>query len=101
MSNAELGAMQSSGRVQAPLNNAGVTHVTVPPNLQGFTPQPGSDSVFVEFDVPTDQLNIHDPTQGWGRVFGPGSLEARYAARKGLPTPSSMPSATNIRVRNP
>ena len=47
MSQAEYDAMQSSGRVQAPLNGPGATHVTVPPNPSAFTPQPSSGSIFV------------------------------------------------------
>jgi hypothetical protein len=101
MSTDELEAMQNSGTVQAPSNGAGATHVTAPPNPKAFTPQPGSDSVFVEFDVPNSQLNIHDPSQGWGRVFGPGSLEARFATSQGLPAPTSMPPALNIKVITP
>lgn len=96
MSQDEFEAMQSSQTVQAPLNGAGATHVTVPPNPAAFTPQPSSGSVFVQFDVPSSQLNLSDPSQGWGRVFGPGSLEARYATWKGLPVPTQMPPAFNI-----
>jgi hypothetical protein len=96
MSQDEFGAMQSSDTVQAPLNGAGATHVTVPPNPAAFTPQPSSGSVFVEFDVPSSQLRINDPGQGWGRVFGPDSIEARLAARQGLPVPTQMPPAFNI-----
>ncbi|MEK7705918.1 MAG: RHS repeat-associated core domain-containing protein, partial [Myxococcota bacterium] len=94
MSQAEADAMAATGRVQAPMNGAGAAHVTVPPNPAAFDP-PLKSSTFVEFDVPASQLRLHDPTQGWGRVFGPGSLEARLAARKGLPVPSEMPPATN------
>ncbi|OJH41008.1 hypothetical protein [Cystobacter ferrugineus] len=97
MSEAEYKAMLESGRVQAPLNSAGATHVAVPPNASAFQPPPKSTH-FVEFDVPTEQLRIHDPVKGWGRVFGPGSLEARAAAAKGFAVPTEMPPATNIRV---
>jgi len=95
MSQAEADAMAASGRVQAPFNGAGATHVTVPPNPAAFAP-PASSSTFVEFNVPSSQLRIHDPGQGWGRVFGPDSIEARLAARKGLPVPTQMPTATQI-----
>lgn len=94
MSQGEADAMAETGRVQAPLNGAGATHVTVPPNPTAFDP-PRSSSVFMEFDVPESQLRVHDTSQGWGRVFGPDSLEARLAARKGLPVPTEMPPATN------
>ncbi|QRK08151.1 hypothetical protein JQX13_50820 [Archangium violaceum] len=100
MSEAEYKAMLESGHVQAPLNGAGATHVTVPPNASAFRPPPQSTH-FVEFDVPTSQLRIHDPVNGWGRVFGPGSLEARAAAAKGFAVPTQMPPATNIRVTVP
>jgi RHS repeat-associated protein len=96
MSQEEADAMAVSGTVQAPLSGAGATHVTVPPNPTAFTPQPSSGSVFIEFDVPSSQLRVNDPGQGWGRVFGPNSLEARYAASKGLPIPIQMPPATRI-----
>jgi hypothetical protein len=89
--------MAESGSVQAPLSGAGATHVTVAPNPQAFTPPPSS-SAFVEFSVPASQLRSHDVSRGWGRVFGPGSLEARLAARKGLPVPTEMPTATNQTV---
>lgn len=100
MSEAEHLAMIERGTVQAPLNGAAATHVTVPPNPSAFTPPPQS-TIFTEFNVPNSQLNIHDAANGWGRVFGPGSLEARLAASKGLPVPTSMPPATNIRKTNP
>lgn len=35
MSAAEAAAMNETGVVQAPLNGAGATHVTVPPNTTG------------------------------------------------------------------
>jgi len=97
MSEVEAKAMIEAGQVQEPFNGAGATHVTVPPNPGAFKPPPGSTK-FAEFDVPTAQLRVHDPGKGWGRVFGPGSLEARAAAAKGLPVPVSMPPATNIKV---
>jgi RHS repeat-associated protein len=100
MSHAEYDAMVESGQVQAPLNGAGATHVTVPPNPGAFTPPPQSD-IFATFEVPTDQLRIHDVGSGWGRVFGPGSLEARLAAKQGLPVPTEMPPATNIQNATP
>ncbi len=92
--------MLETGQVQASLNGAGATHVTVPPNASAFKPPPQSTH-FVEFGVPTGQLRIHDAGNGWGRVFGPDSLEARAAAAKGLPVPTAMPPATNIRVIKP
>ena len=100
MSEAEYKAMLESGQVQAPLNGAGAIHVTVPPNASAFKPPPQSTH-FVEFDVPTGQLRVHDTVNGWGRVFGPGSLEARAAAAKRLAVPTEMPPATNIRVTIP
>ena len=96
MSQAEADAMAASGRVQAPLNGAGATHVTVPPNPAAFTSQPSFASIFIEFNVPSSQLRISDPSQGWGRIFGPNSIEARLAARQGLPVTTQMPPATSI-----
>ena len=100
MSSEEHGAMVSTGRVQAPRNGSGATHVTVPADASSFTPPPESPD-FVTFDVPSSQLRIHDVGNGWGRVFGPGSLEARAAAAKGQPVPKSMPAATNIKLEKP
>jgi hypothetical protein len=100
MGDVEHAAMMKNKTVQAPLNGANATHVTVPPNASAFKPPPQSPN-FVEFDVPSSQLNIHDVGNGWGRVFGPGSLEARLAASKGLPVPPAMPPATNIRITKP
>jgi hypothetical protein len=66
MSEAEYKAMLDTGRVQAPHNGAGATHVTVPSNPERFTPATSESTHFVEFDVPTSQLRIHDKTQGMG-----------------------------------
>ena len=100
MSEAEYSSMVETEMVQAPFNGSNVSYVTVPPNSSGFIPKPPS-TVFAEFDVPSSQLRIHDPGNGWGRIFGPDSLEARLAASKGLPVPSAMPPTTNIRVTTP
>jgi hypothetical protein len=100
MSPVEHEAMTSTGRVQAPYNGAGATHITVPPNPLAFRPPPQS-TMFVEFNVPNSQLRVHDPNAGWGRVWGRGSLEARLAASKGLTVPSSMPPAFNIQDTTP
>lgn len=100
MSEAEHASMVDTNMVQAPFNGSNVSYVTVPPNSAGFIPKPPS-TVFAEFDIPSSQLRIHDPGNGWGRIFGPGTLEARSAASKGLPVPTSMPSATNIQIKTP
>ena len=97
MSQAEFDSMQQSGRVQAPFNGSGATHVTVPPAPAGFTPPRGS--IFVECEVPNSQLRVHDPGNGWGRVYGPGSLEARLAAKRGQSVPTEMPEVINIKLR--
>ena len=95
MSAAEAAAMNETGVVQAPLNGAGATHVTVPPNPSAFDPPRGSTQFF-EFDVANAQLRIHDAAQGWGRIFGPESFEARFMVSKGLTPPTAMPRASNI-----
>jgi hypothetical protein len=100
MSKAEFDAMVESGKVQIPDGPPGVTHVTVPPNADAFVPPPSS-TVFAEFDVPADQLRVHDRGQGWGRVFGPDSLEAKRATARGEPPPSGAPAATNIEDATP
>jgi len=95
--------MLSTNRVQAPENGSGVMYVLYPAN-----PGPGPDglgtgnpneAIYVEFDVPTQQFRWHDKGLGWGRVYGPGSLEARFAARKGTAVPTEMPEARNIKLR--
>jgi RHS repeat-associated protein len=98
MSEKETQSMLDTQLVQAPENGATALHVTVPPNPNAFKP-PARSTKFVEFDVPDSQLRIHDMGNGWGRVFGPGSLEAKVAEAKGLPTPTAMPPATNIDIR--
>lgn len=97
MSEAEYKAMLDTGRVQAPHNGAGATHVTVPSNPERFTPATSESTHFVEFDVPTSQLRIHDKTQGWGRVFEPDSFEARFMQKQGLTPPTEMPPALNLK----
>jgi RHS repeat-associated protein len=100
MSPDEFNAMNSTGQVQAPINGSGATHVTVPPNPSAFTP-PVQSSVFAEFNVANSQLRISDPSKGWGRIWGPGSLESRLAPQKGWQVPMRMPDATNIKDATP
>jgi hypothetical protein len=68
--------------------------VSVPPDPGSYqAAAPGS--VFVEFDVPTDQLT-QGGKSGWGIVYGPESIHGRLAARRGLALPPGMPEARNI-----
>jgi RHS repeat-associated protein len=88
MSQAELDAMTTSGRVQESFNN-GVTSVTVPPNPGLYRAAPTSD-IFTQFDVPTSSLN--GVGTGTAKIYGPNSI---FGPRLGI---TEMPPATNIVV---
>lgn len=86
MSQTELDAMTSSGRVQESFNN-GVTSVTVPPNPRLYRAAPTGD-IFTQFDVPTSSLN--GVGTGTAKIYGPNSI---FDPRLGI---TEMPQATNI-----
>jgi len=86
MSQTELDAMTTSGRVQESFNN-GVTSVTVPPNPGLYRAAPTSD-IFTQFDVPTSSLN--GVGTGTAKIYGPNSI---FGPRLGI---TEMPPATNI-----
>lgn len=88
MSQAELKAMQATGRVQESFN-AGVTSVTLPANPSAYGAARAGD-VFVRFDVPQSAIGAADGT--WGKIFGPSSI---FGPIKGI---TEMPPATNIVV---
>jgi hypothetical protein len=91
MSAEEFEAMRENGMVQE--SRTGTTHVALPADISAYEKQAAPGSVYVEFDVPVSSVK---PTQaGWAKVVGPNSVEARLAAKKGLPIPQ-MPAATNV-----
>jgi len=51
---------------------------------------------YVEFDGPSSSLKTTN--EGWAKIMGLNSLEARLAARKGEAIPE-MPEVTNIVVK--
>jgi hypothetical protein len=96
MSQGEYDAMVAEGRVQPTLEGLEAKSVTVPPDPDAFrAARPGS--VFVEFDVPAEQL-ARGGTSRWGIVFGPNSLYGRLAASRGKPV-SALPEVINIILR--
>ena len=80
------------------MNGVSVAPMTFPSNPTAFN-SPSRSTHFVEFNVPSSQLRVHDIGNGWARVFGPGSIEARLATSRGLTAPTKMPPATSIRLR--
>ncbi len=91
MSEAEHQKMVDSGFVQESFS--GTTHVGSPASQSAFGKQAKPGSFYVEFDVPTSSLK--QTQEGWAKVLGPNTVEARLAAHKGQPVPQ-MPKATNI-----
>jgi len=86
MSEAELTAMQQSGRVvESRLN--GVTSVTSPPNAMKWLTQT-EGTHFVEFSIPKDALRATDGVTG--KIFGPNSI---FGPKLGI---TEMPAATDI-----
>lgn len=89
MSQAEYEKMVKTGMVQE--SYSGTTHVANPASIEAF----GIGQIYVEFDVPTSALI--QTNEGWAKILGPNTIEARLAAKKGLPIPE-VPPATNIQV---
>ena len=88
MSQAELKAMQATGRVQESFN-VGITSVTLPPNAAAYGAAPAGD-VFVQFGVPRSAIGASDGV--WGKIFGPNSI---FGPVRGI---TEMPPTTNIVV---
>ena len=86
MSEAEMKAMQNTGRVLES-KNLGVTSVTSPPSASTWLRQT-EGTLFVEFDVPTAAIRATDGITA--KIFGPSSV----LGRAGLIT--EMPTASNI-----
>ncbi|MET0268413.1 MAG: hypothetical protein ABW202_22705 [Duganella sp.] len=92
MSGAEYRAMLNTGKVQE--SYSGTTHVLLPPDWYAFSRQARPGDLYVEFDVPAICLKVTG--NGWAKIIGPHTLEARIAIRNGLPAPQ-MPPALYLR----
>ena len=91
MSRDEYDLMTLASQVQE--SKSGTTHVALPADPIAFQAQAAPGSLYVEFDVP--RSSIKPTRQGWAKILGPHTLEARLAAMKGQPIPQ-MPPAENI-----
>lgn len=96
MSQAEYDKMVKTGKVQMSGDNK--VHVANPANIDSFGKQAPPDSIYVEFDVPSNTISAGG-TDGGGIINGPGSLLDRLNAKKGLPRIEDMPKATNIEIK--
>lgn len=96
MSQAEYDKMVKTGKVQMSGDNK--VHVANPANIDSCGKQAPPDSIYVEFDVPSNTISAGG-TDGWGIINGPGSLLDRLNAKKGLPRIEDMPKATNIEIK--
>lgn len=96
MSQEEYSKMLETGQVQ--MSGDHKVHVANPANIDAFQKQAPKGSVYVEFDVPSNTISAGGK-DGWGIINGPGSMEDRYRARKGLPRITEMPKATNIEIK--
>ena len=92
MSQAEHAEMVRTGHVVE--SHSGVTHVASPANPEAYRKQARPGSVYVEFDVPAGSVTPTS-TNGWAKIPGPNSIEARLAKQRGQPVPQ-MPGAANI-----
>ena len=92
MSQQEYDRMAATAYVQE--SRSGTTHVVLPANPSAFQAQAALGSLYAEFDVP--RSSIKPTQQGWAKILGPATLEARLALAKGQPIPQ-MPRAENIR----
>jgi hypothetical protein len=91
MSRQEYTLMMAAAQVQE--SRSGTTHVAFPADQTAFQAQAAPGSFYIEFDVPRGSIK---PTrQGWAKIIGPNTLEARLALRMGEPEPQ-MPPASNI-----
>lgn len=91
MGEAEHAAMMETKMVQQ--SYTGTTHVASPANPLAFQSQAKPGSLYVEFDVPS--ASVRATQEGWGKILGPNTVEARLAIKQGLPVPQ-LPPATNI-----
>lgn len=94
MSKAEYEAMEASGKVQVGAD--GVTYVAVPAASKSYAKQAKPGSVYVEFDVPKNRVNITDKKLGWGFIAGPDSLVGRLSKKRNPNLDMTMPDAKKI-----
>lgn len=91
MSRAEYAKMKATGRVQA--DAAGQHRVAYPATADAYKAAPKGD-IYVEYDVPTSSLGPGG-TDGWRTISGPGSPQAKLAAKRGQPIPE-LPEFKNL-----
>jgi hypothetical protein len=95
MSRAEYDAMIKTGKVQESHTN-GTTYVAKPASADSLAKQSNPGSIYVEFEVPTYSLKATH--EGWARIIGPNTIDARLMDKKGARAPTTMPNATNIKI---
>ena len=95
MSQAEYDKMVETGKVQMSGDNK--VHVANPADANAFGKQAPNGSIYVEFDVPSNTIS-KGGMDGWGIINGPGSMQDRLNAKKGLPRITEMPNADNIKI---
>ena len=88
--------MIKTGKVQ--MSNDNKVHVVSPPNMDSFGKQAPKNSLYVEFEVPSNTIS-NGGADGWKIINGPGSLLDRLNEKKGLPKIEDMPNALNIVVK--
>jgi len=95
MREAEYRKMVETNQVQMSGDNK--VHVANPADINAYSRQAPMGSIYVEFDVPSNTIS-QGGADGWGIINGPGSLQDRLYALKGLPRITEMPMATNIEI---
>ena len=95
MSQGEYDKMISTGKVQMSGDNK--IHVANPADINAFGKEAPTESLYVEFDVPTNTIS-QGGKDGWGIINGPGFLLDRLYKIKGLPRITEIPNATNISI---
>lgn len=71
----------------------GTTHVAFPAEYSAFMKQAPVGSRFVTFSVPATAIKMTG--ENWASIIGPGSVQARFLAKKGISI-LEMPSAADI-----
>jgi hypothetical protein len=95
MSQAEYDKMVNTGKVQES-HTSNTTYVANPATPEAFGRQASPGSIYVEFDVPTSALK--STQEGWARIIGPNTIDARLLQKQGVQPPTAMPNATNIEI---
>ncbi len=81
MNEDEYEKMLSTGEIQPSPKDPQVKHVAYPSNPDAFGRQAPKDSIYVEFDIPSN--SVKPAGNGWGRIPGPGSPESRLSQKRG------------------